>query len=52
MKIEGGARRTIWLADDGRTVEIIDQTRLPHDFVTRQLTSLEDAGQFREMLCR
>ena len=33
MKINGKAYRTIWLADDGWSVEIIDQTRLPHAFV-------------------
>ena len=30
MKIDGRPYRTIWLADDGWSVEIIDQTRLPH----------------------
>ena len=43
MIVEGVARRTIWLAGDGRSVEIIDQTRLPHAFVVRKLTDL-DAG--------
>ena len=44
MRIDGKAYRTIWLADDGRTVEIIDQTRLPHDFVVLQLETLEQAA--------
>jgi methylthioribose-1-phosphate isomerase len=44
MKINGTAYRTIWLGDDGWSVEIIDQTRLPHEFVTTRLTSLEDAA--------
>lgn len=44
MKINGTAYRTIWLGDDGWSVEIIDQTRLPHEFVTARLTSLEDAA--------
>lgn len=44
MKIDGVPHRTIWLADDGRTVEIIDQTRLPHDFVVVRLKTLEDAA--------
>lgn len=43
MNVDGTPYRTIWLADDGRTVEIIDQTRLPHEFVTVSLTSLDDA---------
>lgn len=44
MKIDGKAYRTIWLAEDGETVEIIDQTRLPHELVVARLTSVEDAG--------
>ena len=40
MKINGTPFRTIWLAADGRGVEIIDQTRLPHDFVTVTLRTL------------
>ncbi|MEE8274998.1 MAG: S-methyl-5-thioribose-1-phosphate isomerase [Alphaproteobacteria bacterium] len=43
MKVDGRYYRTIWLADDGRAVEIIDQTALPHAFVTRRLESLDDA---------
>ena len=34
MKVDGKPFRTIWPSADGRAVEIIDQTRLPHDFVT------------------
>ncbi|BAE52927.1 S-methyl-5-thioribose-1-phosphate isomerase [Paramagnetospirillum magneticum] len=45
MKINGTPYRTIWLAKDGRTVEIIDQTRLPHEFVVVPLASLEDAAK-------
>jgi len=44
VKINGTPYRTIWLAADGKTVEIIDQTRLPHDFVVLQLRSLNDAA--------
>ena len=32
MKIHGTHYRTIWLAADGQSVEIIDQTKLPHVF--------------------
>jgi methylthioribose-1-phosphate isomerase len=32
MKIDGAAYRTIWLAEDGVSVAVIDQTRLPHAF--------------------
>jgi len=53
MKVGGRAMRTIWLAEDGRAVEIIDQTRLPHEFVTRRLESLADAAHaIRAMLVR
>ncbi|CCG42603.1 S-methyl-5-thioribose-1-phosphate isomerase [Magnetospirillum molischianum] len=43
MRIDGVSYRTIWLASDGIGVEIIDQTRLPHDFVVLTLRSLADA---------
>ncbi len=44
MKVDGKTYRTIWLAEDGWTVEIIDQTRLPHAFTVVGLRSLEDAA--------
>lgn len=34
MKVDGIPYRSIWLAEDGRTVNTIDQIRLPHDFRT------------------
>jgi methylthioribose-1-phosphate isomerase len=37
--------RTIWLAPDGRSVEIIDQTKLPHELVIAGLRTLEDAAR-------
>jgi methylthioribose-1-phosphate isomerase len=43
MQVEGKSTRTIWLEPDGWSVGIIDQTQLPHRFVTARLTSLEDA---------
>jgi methylthioribose-1-phosphate isomerase len=43
MKIDGKHFRSIWLARDGRTVEIIDQTRLPHEFRIISLANLADA---------
>ena len=43
MKIDGKSWRSIWLAGDGDAVEIIDQTRLPHEFVQKRLRNLEDA---------
>jgi methylthioribose-1-phosphate isomerase len=53
MKVQGRPTRTIRLAEDGWVVEIIDQTRLPHDFVTCRLETLEDAAHaIRAMLVR
>lgn len=45
MKIDGTPWRTIWLAADGESVEIIDQTLLPHRFEVRRLRTLEDAAE-------
>ncbi len=42
MKINGTPYRTIWPTADG-AVEIIDQTRLPHEFVTLRLENMRDA---------
>jgi methylthioribose-1-phosphate isomerase len=45
MKVNGEARRTIWLEPDGWSVGIIDQAHLPHRFVTARLSTLEDAAR-------
>jgi methylthioribose-1-phosphate isomerase len=45
MNINGKPYRTIWLNDDGWSVEIIDQTRLPFAFETVTLRTLEDAAR-------
>lgn len=45
MKINGKAYRTIWLAPDGWSVEIIDQTRLPHELTVVPLKSADDAAR-------
>ncbi len=45
MKVSGKPTRTIWPADDGWGVEIIDQTLLPHRFETKRLATLEDAAR-------
>lgn len=44
MNVNGRKYRTIWLADDGWGVEIIDQTRFPHAFETIRLETLEQAA--------
>ncbi|MBK9548553.1 MAG: S-methyl-5-thioribose-1-phosphate isomerase [Gemmatimonadetes bacterium] len=41
MNVAGRPTRTLWIAADGRGVEIIDQTRLPHDFVVLRLDTLD-----------
>jgi methylthioribose-1-phosphate isomerase len=45
VKINGKPYRTIWLGTDGKSVEIIDQTKLPHKFETVTLRTLEDAAR-------
>ena len=53
MNVEGKPRRTIWLADDGAGVAIIDQRALPHRFIVETLRTLEDAADaVREMHVR
>ncbi|MHC5026204.1 MAG: S-methyl-5-thioribose-1-phosphate isomerase [Planctomycetota bacterium] len=44
MLVSGTPYRTIWLNDDGASVDVIDQTRLPHDFEVLTLRTLEDAA--------
>jgi methylthioribose-1-phosphate isomerase len=45
MNIDGKPYRTIWLNADGKSVEIIDQTKLPHRFETVTLRDLDDAAR-------
>ena len=53
MKVDGKAYRTIWLADDGWSVEIIDQTRLPHAFTRVRLENAAAVAQaIKAMLVR
>src|SRR6056300_1807971 len=40
MKIEGKDYRTIWFEDN--VVKIIDQTKLPHNFLTKELKTCDD----------
>ncbi len=41
MKIEGKEYRTIWY--EGNIVKIIDQTKLPHQFIIKELKTVKDA---------
>jgi methylthioribose-1-phosphate isomerase len=53
MKVDGTPYRTIWLGADGTTVQVIDQTLLPHQFVVRDWRSMEDAEHgIRTMIVR
>src|SRR5215208_5302715 len=67
MNVAGKPMRTIWLAADRRpgevapgevapgevAVEIIDQTRLPHELVVARLAGLDDAARaIRDMQVR
>jgi methylthioribose-1-phosphate isomerase len=45
MNIGGKPYRTIWLNANGKSVEIIDQTKLPHRFETATLGTLDDAAR-------
>jgi len=45
MKINGKAYRTIWVREDGWSIEVIDQLRLPHRFETQALTSADDCAR-------
>ena len=43
MKIEGKEYRTIWFDEKKQTVKIIDQTKLPHQFIIKDLRTVKDA---------
>lgn len=45
MKIHGRHYRTIWLNDDGWSVSIIDQTKLPHAFEVAELRSVDEVAR-------
>ncbi len=53
MKIDGKPHRTIWVGADGWSVEIIDQTKLPHAFEIATLKTPQDAAHaIKAMLVR
>jgi len=53
MRIGERHYRTIWLADDGRRVQVIDQTRLPFEFAVVDLGTVQDAAHaIRSMIVR
>ena len=42
MKIEGKEYRTIWFDKNNKVVKIIDQTKLPHQFIIKDLKTFKD----------
>ena len=42
MKIEGKEFRTIWFDEEKKVVKIIDQTKLPHQFIIKDLKTVKD----------
>lgn len=53
MRLNGKPTLTIWLNEDGKTVDIIDQTKLPHQLVVENLITMEDAARaIKDMLVR
>ena len=43
MKIEGKEYRTIWFDEKNQVVKIINQTKLPHKFIIKDLKTVKDA---------
>jgi len=43
MKIEGKEYRTIWFDEQNQVVKIIDQTKLPHQFIIKDLKTVQDS---------
>ena len=53
MNIHGRHYRTIWVAGDRWSIEVIDQTKLPFAFVTKRLASADEAAEaIRSMVVR
>ena len=53
MNVDGVAYRSIWVNPDGWSIDVIDQTRLPHAFEIMNLNSLDIAcTAIREMVVR
>ena len=51
MNVDGVAYRSIWVNNDGWSVDVIDQTRLPHAFEVSNLQNLDDAcAAIRDMV--
>ena len=42
MRIEGKNYKTIWFDQNSKKVKIIDQTKLPHEFIIKDLETVDD----------
>ena len=42
MRIQGKEYRTIWFDEENKVVKIIDQTKLPHKFIIKDLKTVKD----------
>jgi len=45
MRVGGRVFRTIWLDNEGASVQIIDQARLPHEFEIVSITTVSEAAR-------
>ena len=53
MNVDGKPYRSIWVNDDGISIDVIDQTRLPHEFAILNLKTLDDScAAIRNMVVR
>jgi methylthioribose-1-phosphate isomerase len=53
VKVDGKPYRSIWVGEDGRTVRVIDQRWLPHDFRIEDLRTRDEAAvAIRDMWVR
>ncbi|MFA9420753.1 MAG: S-methyl-5-thioribose-1-phosphate isomerase [Gammaproteobacteria bacterium] len=53
MNVDGIAFRTIWVNQDGWSIDVIDQTRMPHLFEISNLRTLQDCCvAIRDMVVR
>ncbi len=54
MNVDGKHYRTVWIhPDDPAVIQVIDQRRLPHEFIVRDLKTVEDVRYaIKEMVVR
>ena len=43
--------RTIWLSDDKRSIEIIDQRWLPHEFRIEKIGTAQEVVDYYDAMC-